>query len=232
MPLVVFLVPGSAGDVRRGDMVFQIADPVGDKWKARRFAHTGIVEESLENYHLHQPATVIHMGNLITNEIWTGGDGRNESRIDVCGTRNDLDDLTRDDVIDQARVYYEIDPSVFEGENVEKCYWMGDPLPNSHPLYPFSRSVYGFSCSSFAHYCYEKAGVPILDTTTMPVITDAERLDIEGILGKHLVQATPFSRLYPSYLMNAFQADSYPFAPNDWEDCKLHGGFIPLEVSL
>ena len=176
MPLVVFLAPGSTGDVRRGDMVFQIAKPIGDKWRPKYLAHTGIAEQAVEDYKLHQPATVIHMGYRIMNEVWTGGDGGDVSRIDVCGTRVDLDDLTRDDIIDQARLYYEIDPSVFEGENVHNCYWMGDPLPNSHPLYPFSRSVYGFSCSSFAHYCYMKAGVPVLDTAAMPVITDSERL--------------------------------------------------------
>jgi hypothetical protein len=231
MPLVVYLVPGATGDVRRGDMVFHIAVPEGEKWKPRWLAHTGIVEQTLTNYQLRAPAMVIHMGYFITKDVWTGGINEDELRIDVCGTRSELDDLTRDSIIDEARVYYEIDPSIFEGERVHNCYWMGDPLPNSHPLFPFSRSVYGFSCSSFAHYCYERVGSPILNTATMPTMTDAERLELEGILSDRRIQTAPFSRLYPSYLMSAFRTDSYPFSPDDWESCKAHGAFIPAEVA-
>jgi hypothetical protein len=231
MPLVVYLVPGQSGVVRRGDMVFHIAVAEGEKWKPRWLAHTGIAERTVENFYLNQAAMVIHMGFFISRDVWSGGAEEDESRIDACGTRPDLDDLIRDDIIDQARAYYEINPSIFQRENVSSCYWMGDPLPSGHPLFPLSQSVYGFSCSSFAHYCYAKVASPILDTAAMPVLTDVERLELEGILGKRRIQAGPFSRLYPSYLMSAFQADAYPFSPNDWEACKLHSAFIPAEVA-
>jgi hypothetical protein len=231
MPLVVYLVPGQTGVVRRGDMVFHMAEPDGEKWRPRWLAHTGIAERTVEDFYLHQAAMVIHMGLFISKGVWSGGVEEDELRIDACGTHPDLDDLTRDDIIDRARVYYEIDPSIFQRENVHNCYWMGDSLPSGHPLFPLSQSVYGFSCSSFAHYCYSKVAGPILNTSAMPVMTDAERLELEGILSKRRIQASPFRRLYPSYLMNAFKIDSYPFSPDDWEICKLHSVFIPPEIA-
>jgi hypothetical protein len=56
----------------------------------------------------------------------------------------------------------------------------------------------------------------------MPLLTDVERLELEGILSKRRIQAGPFSRLHPSYLMGAFQADAYPYSPDDWEIYKQH----------
>ena len=231
MPLVVYLVPGQTGVVRRGDMVFHIAEPEGEKWKPRWLAHTGIAERTVEDFYLHQAALVIHMGGFVSRDVWSGWDDENESRIDACGTHPDLDDLTRDDIIDQARVYYEIDPSIFQRENVRACYWMGEPLTSGHPLFPNRQSAYAFTCSSFAHYCYSKVVGPLLNISTMPTITDVERVDLEGVMNKDWIQPTPFRRLYPSYLMNAFQQDSYPFSPDDWEIFKHHSVFIPAEVA-
>jgi hypothetical protein len=231
MPLVVYLVPGQTGVVRRGDMVFHIAEPEGEKWKPRWLAHTGIAERTVEEFYLHQAALVIHMGGFVSRDVWSGGDDENESRIDACGMHPDLDDLTRDDIIDHARVYYEIDPSIFQRENVRACYWMGEPLTSGHPLFPNRQSAYAFTCSSFAHYCYSKVVGPLLNISTMPIITDVERVDLEGVMNKDWIQPTPFRRLYPSYLMNAFQQDSYPFSPDDWEIFKHHSVFIPAEVS-
>src|SRR5262245_29575997 len=124
MPLVVYLAPGSTGDVLRGDMVFQFAAPEGDKWTPLWLAHTGISEQTVKDYQLRGPATVILMHQFLSREVWTGGDGDDESRIDACGTRAELDDLTRDNIIDAARAYYEIDPSIFEGQKIRSCYWM------------------------------------------------------------------------------------------------------------
>ena len=95
----------------------------------------------------------------------------------------------------------------------------------ANPLTPFT-------CSSFAHYSgYSKVVGPLLNISTMPLITDVERVDLEGVMNKDWIQPTPFRRLYPSYLMNAFQQDSYPFSPDDWEIFKHHSVFIPAEVS-
>jgi hypothetical protein len=231
MPLVVYLVPNQTGVVRRGDMVFHVAECKGGKWQPRWMVHTGIAEQTAEDFELCKPASVIHMGNYISRDYWSGGLRDEDSRIDACGSHPEIDDLTRDNIIDEARLFYEIDPSIFQQSNVRSCYWMGDPLPSGHPLFPRIQNVYGFSCSTFAHYCYLRAVGAIVDTSAMPLVTNAERAELEAIVGRYRVQPGPFSRLYPSYLMNAFRADSYPFSPEDWEDYKLHGIFIPREAA-
>ena len=80
-------------------MVFHIAEPEGGKWKPRWLAHTGIAEQTVEDFYLHQAAVVIHMGFFISKDIWSGGVTEDESRVDACGTRPDLDDLTRDEIM-------------------------------------------------------------------------------------------------------------------------------------
>lgn len=231
MPLVIYLVPGRTGNVRRGDMVFHIAELDEGKWKPRWMVHTGIAEQTTEDFELYRAATVIHMGDYVSRDEWASGEANGDSRIDACGTHPEIDDLTRDSIIDEARSYYEIDPSIFRRRNIRSCYWMGDPLPSGHPLFPREQDVYGFSCSTFAHYCYLKTVGPIVDISAMPVVSGDERAELEVIVGRHRVQASPFRRLYPSYLMNAFKEDSYPFAPEDWEICKLHGVFIPSDAA-
>ena len=229
MPLLVFLVPGRNGVVRRGDMVFQVAELEGGKWKPRWMAHTGIAERTVEDFYLHQAAMVIHMGSHISRDVWSGGVTEEDVRVDACGSYPGMDDLTRDDIIDEARAYYEIDPSIFQRQNIRSCYWMGDPLPTGHPLFPRAHEIYGFSCSTFAHYCYSKIIGQLVNISAMPLVTDVERLELEGIVGRHRVQSGPFRRLYPSYLMCAFRDDSYPFSPDNWEEHKSHGVFIPSE---
>ena len=231
MPLVVYLFPGQTGTVRRGDIVFHIAEPEGEKWKPRWMVHTGIAERTVEDFYLHQAALVIHMGGFVSRDIWSGGNDEDESRIDVCGTHPDLDDLTRDDIIDQARVYYELDPSIFQRENVRACYWMGEPLTSGHPLFPNRQSAYAFTCSSFAHYCYSKVVGPLLNTSTMPIITDVERADLEGVMNKQWIQASPFRAPISELPDERLQRRFLSVLSDDWEIYKHHSVFIPPEVA-
>ena len=94
MPLVVFLVPGRNGVVRRGDMVFQVAELEGGKWKPRWMAHTGIAERTVEDFYVHQAAMVIHMGSHISRDVWSGGVTEEDVRVDACGSYPGMDDLT------------------------------------------------------------------------------------------------------------------------------------------
>jgi hypothetical protein len=229
MPVVIYLQPGQTGELRRGDMVFQVAERKQGRWEARWMAHAGIAERSVMDYYLHQPAMVIHMGLFIDREIWWGGEDHKDLRVDVCGTFPGLDDLTRDDIIDEARAYYQIEPSVFQKHNIRSCYWMGDPNPAGHPLFPKVRGVYGFSCATFAHHCYSKIVGPLINSDNMPWIDDSERMDLEEVMPKYLIQEKPFRRLHTCYLICAFRDDDYPFNPANWEECKSHSQFIPLQ---
>jgi hypothetical protein len=95
-----------------------------------------------------------------------------------------------------------------EKDGHSRCEWAAKPykcvLPD--PLRPESATEMHFTCATFVEYCYEQAGVDIVldgpDGAFLP------RVSWEG-------ESLP--RLFPGYLIKAFQDDKYPL------DIRLFG---------
>jgi hypothetical protein len=253
----VYIEMSETAPIRRGDMIFQIAEFDGRTWGRRLFAHTGISEEDKPTFRHRDPIRAVHMGMVIESIIWPGGLSGRQLRVDVSGSIDELSDETRDRIIDTGRVYYEADPSVFEltdpsqktlgtgsrrscnpsaSRHNDCCYWVGDLDPNHHPLGSETGGTYAFSCATFAHYCYEKVFGRLVVMEDIPFIHDDERRQLERDLSSFgfdttVVQPTPFRRLYPSYLIWAFRDDCYPFTCENWDMRKDHAAFIPAHTS-
>jgi len=96
-------------------------------------AHVGIAERTIDDYYLGQAALIVHMGSFIEKAVWTGREGRSDLRVDLSGSVKNIDDFTRDDIVDKARLTYAIaSPSIFKSKGVANCYWMGDPDPDAY----------------------------------------------------------------------------------------------------
>lgn len=232
MPCTVFLPPGQTGKVLRGDMVFQIASFDGGRWSPRWLAHVGIAVSTIDDFYIGQAALIIHMGSYIEKTVWTGGLNPDELRVEVSGSIAGIDDLTRDDIVDRALSTYSFSsPSIFRSKGIANCYWMGDPDPNAHPLYPNVQGLHAFSCATYAHFCYSEVVGPIVDIDKIPFVTGDERRELEELLPRqYKIQSSRFKRLYPSYLIHALSQNDIPFSTDDWNSCKDHSVFIPSEL--
>ena len=109
MPLVVFLVPGRIGVVRRGDMVFRVAELEGGSGSHAGWPTPELLRARLKISTSIRPRWSFTWG-VISQSIWSGGVTEEDVRVDACGSYPGMDDLTRDDIIDGARAYYEMDP--------------------------------------------------------------------------------------------------------------------------
>lgn len=240
MSLTIFLKDGVTGHIRRGDILFQIAELKTGIIKQRKFAHAGIAFEESTNHSHASDVQVIHMANVVSVDTWSIWQ---DQAADACGTVPELDDMARDGIIDAGEEFHHAAPSVFASRNSAQdrhrtCYWMGDPNPNSHPLFPLEPGMYAFSCSTFVYYCYAQVFGELLNIADMPVITDAERTQLQDDLerlyrnrkARSLISGTSFRRLYPSYIMHALATNAYPYSCEDWVKRRSHGYFIPLPI--
>lgn len=222
--LLASIVPPGSTLIQKGDMVFSLtyrssSGQVG----VSRFVHVGIATDDIPAHHLGEPVNVIHLGaQAIEHEPW---EDVPPLRIDIVGTMPSLDFVTRSAIIDAAAAFYQLTPTVLAQNQC--CYLMGDPHPNGHPIN--AGVPYGFSCATFAHYCYSMAlpqnSGPVVATDSMPLISAEEHEWLRSNL-HYPIQPYPFRRLYPSYLIRAFEIDQYPFSPVSWEEWKHHNRYV------
>ncbi len=213
-------------------MVFQITDYCDGRLCPRWLAHVGIAEGTIEDFSMGQSAIVIHMGSFIEVGAWSGGKEKSDLRIEVSGSTTEIDDLTRDDIVDRAMCRYSAAaPSIFRQRGINSCYWMGDHSIDSHPSFPSVEGTYAFSCATFVHKCYSEVVGPVVDLESMPLLSDEERRKLEEVLPPQFIQQTPFRRLYPSYLIHALCQSRFPFRPDDWDACKDHSIFISAQFA-
>lgn len=236
MPLQNFLALYAAplvrdpAPLRTGDVVFHISvDAPGPsrRWTARAFAHAGLVARDLADYQLGEPVDVFHMGRRVERDAWF--DSVNGSRVDLAGRLAELDDSVRSRLIDKALEYFHRRPRMLSDHR--SWYWMGEPQSSCHPRLPDENSAYGFSCSTFVDHCYSEVGQHLVDLESMPLTTARELQELRAVF-RHNTQATPFRRLYPGYLIGAFDLDRYPFRPDNWDDWKDHGRYIPAHMLI
>ena len=91
-----------------------------------------------------------------------------------------------------------------------------------------THEIYGFSCSTFADYCYSKIIRQLVNISAMPLVTDVKRLELEG--SRETSGSIGSLQTFLSKLPNvATRDDSYPFSPDNWEEHKSRGVFIPSE---
>jgi len=142
-----------------------------------------------------------------------------ECVADVAGDVNDLEETERDVVVSTAAAF---DPrvSLLKPPGEAACYLQGEPDARAHPDYPGVPGVYAFSCTTFAHYCYEKVR-PLIDLARLPVVSQEERTLFAG-LGLR-TQKEDFRRLACGHLICALEPTSqrFPFRPakGDWAAC-------------
>ena len=192
----------------------------------------GLIAADKTPHRLNQPARVFHMTmSQIESDEWSDGMESRSSRIDASGVMEGLDPTVRAAIIDRAVELHHRTPSAL-GDGPREFYWLGDPDPDSHPLFPGIDHAYAFSCATFAAHCYEYA-LPadiggLVRTDRMPEATDEEYATICAQLGDdRSVQQHDLRRLYPGYLMRAFDVCEYPFDPPDWIPWRDHGIYIP-----
>jgi len=218
--------------LRRGDVVFHIAKLGSDgQLVPKTFAHVGLVADDIGAPESTTSVRVLHMGVRVELESWSSSRTQDDvSVMDTSGTMKGIDESIRSAIIDVALAMYQRTPS-FLAQATPLCYyWMGNPLTASHPLFPSDREAYGFSCATFAHECYRRA-LPndigaLVNIERMPLTTEDDMRFLRNRFGAN-VEAAPFARLYPGYMMGAFDLDQYPFEPEDWEPWKDHGRYIP-----
>ena len=136
MPLVVFLVPGRNGVIAGAIWCFKSRSLKGGSGSHAGWPTPELLRGRLKISTSIRPRWSFTWGVISAEMSGRGGVTEEDVRVDACGSYPGMDDLTRDDIIDEARAYYEIDPSIFQRQNIRSCYWMGDPLPSGHPLFP------------------------------------------------------------------------------------------------
>jgi hypothetical protein len=74
--------------------------------------------------------------------------------------------------------------------------------------------VFTGSCAGFVEYCYEKAGVDLVDEAQLP---ETQLMEGEPSYIREEYDNAPenrIKRLYPSYQIRAFQEEIYPWTPD------------------
>jgi hypothetical protein len=231
MPLINFLelyfspLVRQPRPLKKGDLVFSVSmEPFRSgmqRWVVRQFCHAGLVAKDVADYQLGDRTEVYHMGDkrVVRDDWYDSVDG---VRIDLAGVVTTLDRTTRTELVSKALAYYGRSPRPLH----RSCYWMGEGDPMCHVRFPNEKEAYGFSCATFVHQCYLDIDVTLVDLDSMPLTTN-EELNELILVFKNSASPTPFRRLFPSYLIGATKLDQYPFAPDDWEQWKDHGQFIP-----
>ncbi len=222
-------------ELREGDVVCWLAvDDGSGRLRSRSFAHVGLVGEAATDHGFTRPIRVLHMGNSIENDDWNWVRHNKESCVvDVAGIMRGIDESVRAGIIDAAWSLYQRPPSLLARERPLCYYWMGHPRLQGHPLFPEETNAHALSCATFVHECYRIA-LPsfigsLIRVDRMPVTTTDELEQLRRVFGEH-VEARAFPRLYPGYLLGAFELDQYPFDPPEWNQWKDHSRYITKKL--
>lgn len=230
MPIHNFLRRDCRAPLRDADLVVQVSEINGRGDRVVRrgptgiaLGHSGLAREKTD-HGLGEDVVVYHLVDFIEKERWGCGTGSHESPlgvddtapptvlcVDVAGTVP-IEQPQRDIIVDIALKFWSRRPSRLARRN--SCYWLGDPNPSAHPNRPGGEDAYSFSCSTFVHYCYVSAGIPIVDIDSLPFITDEERLQFAA-MGLPMQQG-PFRRLTSANLISAFEAPNHPVSMGTW----------------
>lgn len=233
MGLTNFLRPASTAGLKKGDVVFHIADQTEDGWKARPIAHVGLVKSDCLNHCIGNPVIVYHMTvSRVQRDTWDGKGG-NWPCVNLCGTYENLSPQKRAQIVDHALSYYNSTASLLLDNMF--LYYFGDPSKHGHPAYGRTHNIYAFTCANFVNTCYVHASRPLIKLSSLPSVSDAERKDFQEFLRKACrladasghVQSAPFRRIHPSYLAHAFRLGTYPLDTDNWVQYQDHQFFIP-----
>jgi hypothetical protein len=222
MPLHNFLRVGTRAPLQTADVVFQITEITPSGHEPRRVGHAGLVAAPKIEHGLGEEVVVYHMADLIRRDRWDDGLPRG-SRADVAGTTASLEEGDRRRIVDQALRFFQRRPSMLDQTHRARCYWVGKPDPERHPLHPSAQDAYAFSCATFVHHCYSAVDAPLVPQDELPLLRPEERQLFEDAgWGAH-VAPDPVRRLSCSHMICAFEAhpEMFPFRPSDgdWEAC-------------
>jgi hypothetical protein len=221
-------ISGVRAELRLADAVFQVSIKTGNDRVVRPFGHAGLVAVAKSLHGLEEEVVVYHMSSFVEKDRWADGVSEDMSAsprlikccVDVAGSLQSIEDAQRDDIIRTALGFFATRPSKL-AERPHSCFWLGPADASGHPLHPSAENAYAFSCATYVHHCYERAGKALVQTADLPFIEDDERRTFEE--QRLPIFAGPFRRLGCGHLICAFEADpKIPFKPEsgDWRPCK------------
>ena len=223
MPLFSFEL-NQPHQIRAGDVVAHAVDKdAAGAYSRRAFVHVGLAIADATDASFDRPVSVYHMANVVRVDDWGWRrDGNHESIVDFVGVYLDIDDATRDEVVDCASSLYARRDANAMPRVV--FYWQGTPSSTSHPNYPHEKNAYAFSCATFVNQCYEKAvNGGLVSMASVPELTQEEYDELKAVFGSR-IEASRYRRLDSCYLLASFHEDSAPLASSNWEQYRSNQG--------